>query len=703
MPYNPDFNGGATAGVLDHALAYLQAEFSVLPIRADGSKAPALTSWDDYKARRPAEAELRAWFAVSRPLGLGLVGGAVSKGLLVVDVEFLDFFDEWFALVDAQAPGLVACLPQVRTPGKDQAGGRHVYVRTGGAPVPTGKLARMTRAEAERRTGDAGKTTAIEVKAEKGYVLTVGCPAACHPSGRLYEHIGGPPIERTPTLAEAEVNLLLACARALERGDKASADRQQAAQNGAADELRPGDDFNRRADWRADVLGSGWRTVRESGEVLYLSRPGKDAGVSATIGYCKSERAGPKLYVFSTNAEPFESEKSYSKFEAYAVLYHAGDFRAAARELGRLGYGARRGTARAAADSAGPPPRQAGEADARPGANAAEIILAYWQERFEPTFRRGPGVYSAREGRVIRSGDAGPDFELIDRLAGAADAPRSKHGVDRDKLPALFETWRGVAWGELLREMPTEPEAGEIADAAADEFRRQVAGALYRIVTMGRDVDVGGQRVQRQEQRSLLQWCDLWAQAGRRWVSVRGYALWCRRNANTKALEIAFRQELFAQVGPPELARLKQAELSGLSAQYGVGSPARAGGAWAVVLTAAFVGQLLARPADEVDAVDVDDPGNVNSNSLCPNVVDAVDGVDAPHACAGATPSTASTPSTRAPGGHAHASEHHAGAGTYANGDVDVGVDAGVDATIFQQAGASTRPAGHQQDGEVGW
>src|SRR5262249_60199257 len=130
------------------------------------------------------------------------------------------------ALAGAPAPGAAARLPRGGPPGKDGGGGRHVYARSAGPPVKTGKLARITRAEAERRTGDPGKTTAIEVKAEKGYVLTVGCPAACHKTGRLYEHISGPPVEETPVLTEVEVDILLACARALERGDGACEDRQ---------------------------------------------------------------------------------------------------------------------------------------------------------------------------------------------------------------------------------------------------------------------------------------------------------------------------------------------------------------------------------------------------------------------------------------------------------------------------------------------
>ncbi|MCI0464667.1 MAG: bifunctional DNA primase/polymerase, partial [Gemmataceae bacterium] len=326
-------NTGASRSVLSYAEAYAAAGLSVIAVRADGSKQPALNAWKDYQTNPPLLDELHDWFSDDTK-GIAIVGGKVSGGLLVLDFEFLDFFEEWRALVEAQAPGLTARLPTVHTPGKDEAGGRHVYARSSGPAVRSHTLARMKRAEAERRTGDPGRTTAIEVKAEGGYVLTVGCPAACHPKGRLYQHIAGPPIEKTPTLTETEVNLLLDCARALERGDQAAADWEPQAPGG--DGNRPGDDFNRRGSW--DFM-AGWKKVRENGEVIYLCRPGKAAGVSATIGYCRSARAGPKLYVFSTNAEPFEAERSYSKFGAYTVLHHGGDFKAAARELAKQGYG----------------------------------------------------------------------------------------------------------------------------------------------------------------------------------------------------------------------------------------------------------------------------------------------------------------------------------------------------------------------------
>jgi hypothetical protein len=91
---------------------------------------------------------------------------------------------------------------------------------------------------------------------------------------------------------------------------------------------RPGDDYNARADW-ADIL-AGWTFVgqRRDGVVL-VRRPGKDRDWSATIGYGGYDR----LFVFSSNAPPFQPRKSYSKFEAYAALEHGGDYHAAARAL----------------------------------------------------------------------------------------------------------------------------------------------------------------------------------------------------------------------------------------------------------------------------------------------------------------------------------------------------------------------------------
>lgn len=102
---------------------------------------------------------------------------------------------------------------------------------------------------------------------------------------------------------------------------------------------RPGDAFNRVAKW-ADILEpAGWKLVTTKDEVQYWLRPGAtDHPWSATVGYCKKGEV-PLLFVFSSSAQPFELERTYTPFAAYALLHHGGDFAAAAKGLGSQGFG----------------------------------------------------------------------------------------------------------------------------------------------------------------------------------------------------------------------------------------------------------------------------------------------------------------------------------------------------------------------------
>lgn len=102
---------------------------------------------------------------------------------------------------------------------------------------------------------------------------------------------------------------------------------------------RPGDEFNRRAEWETILVPHGWTVGHTSGEVTYWTRPDKKRGTSATTGKCKTDGAGDLLYVFSSNADPFEPDAAYSKFAAKAYLDHGGDFAAAAKKLRDEGYG----------------------------------------------------------------------------------------------------------------------------------------------------------------------------------------------------------------------------------------------------------------------------------------------------------------------------------------------------------------------------
>jgi hypothetical protein len=97
---------------------------------------------------------------------------------------------------------------------------------------------------------------------------------------------------------------------------------------------RPGDVFARSVAWSDILIPHGWRKIGQRGEVGLWCRPGKKRGVSATTGW----RGTDLLYVFSSNAVPFEPQRGYTKFTAYALLNCHGVFRQAATALAALGY-----------------------------------------------------------------------------------------------------------------------------------------------------------------------------------------------------------------------------------------------------------------------------------------------------------------------------------------------------------------------------
>jgi hypothetical protein len=161
-----------SSSLLSVARSYVGAGLSVIPVKGDGSKAPALDQWKQYQQRKPDDDELQTWFG-DNGVGLAVVGGAVSGNLAVLDFETESAFSEWCRTVGAFGLEAVNGDPLAETPN----GGRHLYLRIPTA-APNQKLAKD-------RTGK----TKIEVKGEGGYVLAPGCPGCCHPTGKAYRWI----------------------------------------------------------------------------------------------------------------------------------------------------------------------------------------------------------------------------------------------------------------------------------------------------------------------------------------------------------------------------------------------------------------------------------------------------------------------------------------------------------------------------------
>jgi putative DNA primase/helicase len=351
--------GGADAGAawagltaLQAAFSYVRSGLSVIPIRLDGSKRPAVAEWTTYQRRLPTPAELRSWFDRPRPFGPGVVCGRVSDNLELLDFDHnaAAVFPEWRELVEAECPGLVARLCVVRTP--RVATGFHVRYRCRRATIP-GNLKLAEEPYTDPATAKPKRRVLIETRGQGGQALAPGCPPECHPDGGLYLVHSGPDLTDLPDISPEEREVLLRAARSFDRvpaGEAAAPARPGASTPRCDGVLLPGDQFNASGpDW-ADLLEPhGWRCVHRRGDVRFWRRRGKDGpGWSATTGYCSSEKGGDLLCVFSTNAYPFLGPggdrrcSAHSKFAAVALLEHRGDFRAAAAALYTLGFGERR-------------------------------------------------------------------------------------------------------------------------------------------------------------------------------------------------------------------------------------------------------------------------------------------------------------------------------------------------------------------------
>lgn len=314
--------------ILQAALNFHDAGVSVVPVRADGSKAP-IGSWKAYQSQRPTREEIIAWFSPATAQGVGVICGAVSGGLEMVEFEgravAADLHHQakdiainsglgeiWEILVN----GYVEVTP---------SGGLHFLYRIADEPVPGNtKLA--------RRPGEGdGVDVLIETRGEGGFVVTAPSCGTTHPSGAPWILIKGSPAT-IPMFSWEEREALHSIFKALDSmPQKEVVAAALTTKDSTSD--KPGDIFNAQANWKEILEPHGWKIVFTNAGVTYWRRPGKSEGISATTG----KNDGDNLYVFTTSTT-FEAERPYSKFAAYTHLEHFGDYSQAAKALRSLGY-----------------------------------------------------------------------------------------------------------------------------------------------------------------------------------------------------------------------------------------------------------------------------------------------------------------------------------------------------------------------------
>lgn len=153
---------------LDVALGYFRRGWSIIPMQA-GTKMPTLRSWASYQTARPKEGSVRNWFRDGLDVGIAVVLGDVSRGLICRDFDQMESFERWAE----QYPQLAAELPIVET-----SRGRHVYF--------VGDVEQIR---------EASRNAKSIIEYDDGELRGGGLcmlPFSRHPSGKTYQWLRAP-------------------------------------------------------------------------------------------------------------------------------------------------------------------------------------------------------------------------------------------------------------------------------------------------------------------------------------------------------------------------------------------------------------------------------------------------------------------------------------------------------------------------------
>lgn len=316
------------------ALAYAAAGLSVLPLELPDKKPTGISSWKHLQQTIAASEEIKSWFTKPNTQ-VGIICGKVSGNLEGLDfdekynIDPEGLFTRFKGIVNTLAPGLIEKLVIEKTVNN----GFHPIYR---CDVIEGnqKLAQRPPTNVEIETAKkegrkAGPKTLIETRGEGGYFM-------CAPSTG-YTLIQGS-IENIPTITAEERKMLLEAAFTFNEviEDHEIIDRPINLMNGTK---RPGDDFSLREDIREVLKKHKWQRICAGGKGEQWRRPEKTQGSSSASLLKPGPDKPARFHVFSSNAHPFEPKKAYSNFVVFALLEHDGDWKAAAAELAKEGFG----------------------------------------------------------------------------------------------------------------------------------------------------------------------------------------------------------------------------------------------------------------------------------------------------------------------------------------------------------------------------
>ena len=301
-------------------------------------KRPILPLWPRYynRAHTPPEAPYTdkttgkdyAWLPIpeswcqghsngeSRADGLGLVMGWQSGNLFAFDFESAEAYASFLGheLIDGTALGeLVSKAWCARTP----RGGVHLIF----------KLAFEVPGNTPFAKDSVGKLL-IESRGQGGQIA---CPMAVDSipldkraalAGQRFWEYGPADADEPATLDKQQFELLCGLCR---EQDQTPAKTLPQLHTKAHSGVSIFDSCNNAASFQQRALGAlegaGWRVVGTKADGVYLCRPGKESGVSASWGVCRSKIGAPLLKVFSSSTA-FDTDYAHSPFDVVCLIQY---------------------------------------------------------------------------------------------------------------------------------------------------------------------------------------------------------------------------------------------------------------------------------------------------------------------------------------------------------------------------------------------
>lgn len=315
--------GNQLTNIYETALEYESMGLAPVPFQVFEKKCVSLGAWrEDFKSVKGWEDEF------SQANGIGILLGKKGKNTCTIDVD--EKHDPTRTLSKRFLIGLKYAFSDIYDSlyiESTRSNGLHIIYRILGE-VPTKSFPAYTMENGRR-------IAIIEFLGEGQLVFT-------HPSPG-YKILQGS-IEEIPTITMEQHNELLEFSKSFnEVPDTDIVEEVTCPEFSKLDpsDKRPGSRFNQTCDphkfakWLFDF---DWKENKRDGDCYYLTRPGKEHGVSATWNY----QGNRKLIVFSSSTD-FQSRRNgeligHTPFSVYTKLQCGGNYKLATKMLVDAGF-----------------------------------------------------------------------------------------------------------------------------------------------------------------------------------------------------------------------------------------------------------------------------------------------------------------------------------------------------------------------------